>query len=324
MKRILTLILLFTITLFYKIDTQAALTPPSVYNYSFEYDSTAGEFQFKDGTNSYTPEFTRTADGAFFNYQYIGDGDGLLPFEVNLRFNRSNTSWTLGTTGYIATDTKIGADTTVGNISKYDFNFENNTSKDYKIFFDVSSSLGTRIIELFYNNTIFGRSNFIIIFDNISLNSLINNSHSILRTRAFTTSSIMYFDGFYLQDLGQSAAYTAGEQSTTAFQDGFTAGFGEGYLKGVIEDNAYALGYARGLLEGSDMETGSSLLILIVAVIGFVMMIFGFTTKRGIFNLLSVAAFIVLGTLLVQFVGFVIIAIGLVFINVYYAFFGDL
>jgi hypothetical protein len=72
------------------------------------------------------------------------------------------------------------------------------------------------------------------------------------------------------------------------------------------------------------METGSSLLILIVALIGFVMMIFGFTTKRGIFNLLSVAAFVVLGTLLVEFVGFIIITIGLVIINIYYAFFGDI
>jgi hypothetical protein len=108
------------------------------------------------------------------------------------------------------------------------------------------------------------------------------------------------------------------------YDDGFDVGYDEGFDDGVESDTSYAVGYALGLSEGEDMETGSSLLILIVALIGFVMMIFGFTTKRGIFNLLSVGAFVVLGTLLVQFVGFVIIAIGLVLINIYYAFFGDL
>jgi hypothetical protein len=63
---------------------------------------------------------------------------------------------------------------------------------------------------------------------------------------------------------------------------------------------------------------------LVVAAIGFIMMIFGFTTKRGIFNLLSVGAFVVLGAMLSAYIGFIIIAIGLVIVNVYYAFWGDL
>jgi hypothetical protein len=113
-------------------------------------------------------------------------------------------------------------------------------------------------------------------------------------------------------------------QQNNAYIEGYDDGYDEGFDDGVASDTSYALGYALGLSEGEDMETGSSLLILIVALIGFVMMIFGFTTKRGIFNLLSVGAFVVLGTLLVEFVGFVIIAIGLVLINIYYAFFGDL
>jgi hypothetical protein len=137
---------------------------------------------------------------------------------------------------------------------------------------------------------------------------------------------LLYNDWFYNSIYDQG--FTDGELSSEAYANGFTAGYevgyGDGYTDAVEEDNAYALGFAKGLLEGTDMETGSSLLILIVAFIGFVMMIFGFTTKRGIFNLLSVGAFVVLGTLLVQFVGFVIIAIGLVLINIYYAFFGDL
>jgi hypothetical protein len=322
MKKIYTLLLLFTITLFYSIPTQAALTPPTSFDYSFVYDATDGEFQFKDGTNSYTPEFTRTADGIYFNYEYIGDGNGLLPFEVTLRFNRSNTSWTLGTTGYIATDTKIGSDGTVGSLRKYSHLFNNTTNNDYVFYMDNVSLLGFSFAYAFrtYRNNII-ESGFTSYIQRTVFSKFWISSKSSFRIEHFQNdSNAHYLDAFYLEDLGTSQAV----QSTTAYDSGFTAGFGDGYQQAVLEDNAYALGYARGLLEGEDMETGSSLLILIVALIGFVMMIFGFTTKRGIFNLLSVGAFVVLGTLLVQFVGFVIIAIGLVLINIYYAFFGEL
>ena len=102
----------------------------------------------------------------------------------------------------------------------------------------------------------------------------------------------------------------------------------DGYATGLQDNTAYVqgynVGYTDGLVEGTDMETGSSILIFVVAAIGFIMMIFGFTTRRGIFNLLSVGAFVVLGAMLAQYIGFIIIAIGLVIINVYYAFWGDL
>jgi uncharacterized protein YcfL len=64
--------------------------------------------------------------------------------------------------------------------------------------------------------------------------------------------------------------------------------------------------------------------ILIFTIIGFTLMIFGFTSRRRLFNLLSIGAFVVLGFLLIEFVGFIIILFGLIFINVYYTFFGDL
>jgi hypothetical protein len=135
-------------------------------------------------------------------------------------------------------------------------------------------------------------------------------------------SEMDYYYNLWQQNNAYIEGYNDGYDD--GFDDGFDDGYDEGFDDGVASDTSYAVGYALGLSEGEDMETGSSLLILIVALIGFVMMIFGFTTKRGIFNLLSVGAFVVLGTLLVQFVGFVIIAIGLVLINIYYAFFGDL
>jgi hypothetical protein len=121
---------------------------------------------------------------------------------------------------------------------------------------------------------------------------------------------------------GFTDGYTDGFND--GYTDGFTDGYDDGFDDGVASDTSFAVGYALGLSQGADMETGSSLLILIVALIGFILMIIGFITKRGIFNLLSTGAFIVLGGLLVEFVGFIIIAIGLVLINIYYAFFGNI
>jgi hypothetical protein len=98
-----------------------------------------------------------------------------------------------------------------------------------------------------------------------------------------TTSSIQN----YLNDFLLNNAYIEGYDDgfEVGYDDGFDVGYDEGFDDGVASDTSYAVGYALGLSEGEDMETGSSLLILIVALIGFVMMIFGFTTKRGIFNL---------------------------------------
>ncbi|MEX0595462.1 MAG: hypothetical protein WD512_03100, partial [Candidatus Paceibacterota bacterium] len=311
MKKLYLLLIMLGLFALPGITTQAALTPPSLFDYSFAYNATDGEFQFSDGVDTYTPEFTRTADGIHFNYVYIGDGDGLLPFEITLIFNRSNTLWSLGTTGYIATDTKIGSDNTVGTtFNKASAFFNNTTSNDFYVYLDyVSVGAGINmLITDKYNNIYFSnQSN--ERYNHPSQNQLLKTFIPSNNNISFFSSSVpsalqRYIDAFYLQNSNTSPAFIAGQESTTSYQNGFTAGFGEGYLTGVMEDNAYALGYARGLLEGSDMETGSSLFILIVGAIGFIMMIFGFTTKRGIFNLLSVAAFVVLGGVLAEYVAF--------------------
>jgi len=318
MKKLYLLLLMFSIFALPSITTQAALTPPTIWDYGFFYNGT--NFVFSDGTTTYTPEFTRTADGVYWNYTWTGDANGLLPFEITLTFNRSNTSWTLGTTGYIATDTKIGSDnTTPATISKVYLKLNNTTDDDYFLYLDRSSDVNTTMI-LSYNSK--NQESFGI--------GVYSASNPFVKVTSFAqyqmeyynpnTLSARYFDAFYLENLGTSPAV----QSTTAYESGYDDGFGDGYLTGVAEDNAYAIGYAKGLIDGGDMETGSSILIFVVAAIGFIMMIFGFTTRRGIFNLLSVGAFVVLGAMLAQYIGFIIIAIGLVIINVYYAFWGDL
>ena len=237
-------------------------------------------------------------------------------------------------------------------------NFGNNNNNFYIRFNSKSNILGTLAVGLgngtinnvlaVYNNQNVNIDN---IFKNYSVLSNITTAASDINVIRFnftsgtTTNDFLDLDNIYvinLNSLGLSLtkesldyyyhlwkennAYIQGYDDgyDVGFDDGFDDGYDEGFDDGVASDTSYAVGYALGLSEGEDMETGSSLLILIVALIGFVMMIFGFTTKRGIFNLLSVGAFVVLGTLLVQFVGFVIIAIGLVLINIYYAFFGEL
>jgi hypothetical protein len=160
----------------------------------------------------------------------------------------------------------------------------------------------------------------------ITIERYFSNPYAInLTTLGINDLSKQILDHYYtIWDSNNAYIQGYDDGFEVGYDDGFDVGYDDGFDDGVASDTSYAVGYALGLSEGEDMETGSSLLILIVALIGFVMMIFGFTTKRGIFNLLSVGAFVVLGTLLVQFVGFVIIAIGLVLINIYYAFFGDL
>ena len=310
------------------LSVNAALTPPASYDYSFAYNTTDGEFQFSDGTDTYTPEFTRTADGVYWNYTWTGDADGLLPFEVTLTFNRSNTSWTLGTTGYIATDTKIGSDNTVGTVPgpKIYLKYNNNYTNDYQSFIDVSSNASNFVFQFNINTLIYitNRSGpfFVVSDTQFLINSFVPSFSNVEFFRS-NLSAALYLDAFYLKDLGQSAAYTAGVESTTAFQEGYEEGYGFGYQAGVEEDNAYSLGYAKGLQEGQDMETGSSIIVLVLALMAFAMMLFGFTSKRRIFNLFASGLFIALGAILFEYPAFIIVTIGLVIVNVYYTFVSD-
>ena len=118
-----------------------------------------------------------------------------------------------------------------------------------------------------------------------------------------------------------------GEASTEAYASGFDAGYTSGYNTGysdaVTEDNAYSLGYALGLSEGQDMETGSSIIVLVLAALSFGFMIFGFSSKKRIFNLFAAGLFIALGGLMVEYPAFIIISIGFLIFNIWYTFASD-
>lgn len=109
--------------------------------------------------------------------------------------------------------------------------------------------------------------------------------------------------------------------------NGYDQGNLDGYAEGLGDNTAYVqgynVGYTDGLTEGVDMETGSSIIVLVLAIMAFALMLFGFASKRRIFNLFASGLFIALGGILFEYPAFIIVTIGLVIVNVYYTFVSD-
>jgi hypothetical protein len=128
--------------------------------------------------------------------------------------------------------------------------------------------------------------------------------------------------------LNLTAIFGAGNEPDETTMDGFYAAYEE-YLEylyvccTVFENQtiSYEVYYFDDGVSSEIEQLGS---ILIFTLIGFTLMIFGFVSKRRIFNLLSIGAFVVLGVLLAEFTGFLVIVFGLVVLNLYYTFLGDL
>jgi hypothetical protein len=326
MKKLITLLLLFTITLFYSIPTQAYTINDLDVEIAQLNNLTLRELfidnqliengDFNDGLTNFT---RARADGSVSNSIYS--------FTATLQFGRIIEilpTFTSANSYYAVA--KVKSSSNLVSLSR------NSNSGTGNFGFHSGSNLFETLsgiwIPLSTTDNLSVKDSRTIGFDTVEVDFLYAYDLTDLGLTSLTISVLNYwfneFERINIFIEGYNEGILASEAYANGFTAGYEVGYGDGYQDAVEEDNAYALGFAKGLLEGTDMETGSSLLILIVALIGFVMMIFGFTTKRGIFNLLSVGAFVVLGTLLVQFVGFVIIAIGLVLINIYYAFFGDL
>jgi hypothetical protein len=302
MKKLITLLLLFTITLFYSIPTQAYTIPT---NYEVIPGLTLTDLFDNNVIAPTTSGWTATGQ----NISIVNDRLNIVANSSGPKVLSRNFTFVSGDLYYFRIDySKLSA---AG-------------STFHRVFF------GSNQATLINNNTVI--NNFYIFYTNPSSGTLfqyiwyplnandestIGNIYIINITNLGLTANTDFIEQYY-QDYKAYINYTEG------YDDGELDGYADGLQDNTAYVKGYNVGYTDGLLGGSDMETGSSLLILIVALIGFVMMIFGFTTKRGIFNLLSVAAFVVLGGLLIEFVGFIIITFGLVLINIYYAFFGEL
>jgi hypothetical protein len=217
-------------------EVSAALTEPSSYDYAYKYDAVSETFlAFGDGSPQYSSiPFTRTADGAYYNYSYTGtggSGQGSWPFEITMTFNRSTTNWDTALGGYepYAT-TYIGSNNSVGAISyKISFEFDNNTSHDYKLKIDISST--SAFSSSFYqtiSNYTYGYYDSLQYFTKDSYNSIYIPAFSNVKLYRNYTSDSIYFNAWYLQDLGVSDAYTNGYDygNSIGYEDGYADGLG--------------------------------------------------------------------------------------------------
>jgi hypothetical protein len=199
-------------------EVYGALTPPTSYDLNYQYSSSIGGFTL--GTSSvgdYYVGYNRTPDGVYYNYTttitHNSHVDSLLPegLEITMTFNRSNTNWFNTGSLYYPEDTKIGSDNTVGSIDfKVSLTFNNQTSKDYRLHFDISSTLAARDYRFFYNTNTYGYDGERYTLSNSTLNRIYIPALTSLQIRTANLTQLQYFDAWYLQDLGLSDAYQQG------------------------------------------------------------------------------------------------------------------
>ncbi len=203
-------------------ETRASLTAPTGYEIGYLYydnPSPAPDFwalNFPGNTSYQDPGYTRTADGSYYNYTHIFSkaNYSALPYGLTITniFNRSNTSWTATGTGlFYPTDNKIGSDATVGTLAnKVYLNVDNQTNKNYTLYFDISSTTAFRYYKHVINNVdTYGLGQGFAL-DNTLLNRFYLPAYSTLTIYSISSASSMYFDAWYLDDLGVSSAYNNG------------------------------------------------------------------------------------------------------------------
>jgi hypothetical protein len=217
------------------LNTQALLTAPTSYNYRYSQTSTDSVYRLRTSTSTIkTPTYTATYSGIESYYAYSTEFEIITGFNVFQYFNYSNSSWADTSTGYVPTS-PIGSDNSVGMISnKVNFVFSNNTSSDYILSFDRSSSGNTPFYFINYNYFVAGGIyDAVMMAGNENLNRIIIPSYYRVELYVQDISSAQYLDAWYLINLGLSNA--------------FDAGFDDGYDAGLLDTDGYALGYQDGL-----------------------------------------------------------------------------
>jgi hypothetical protein len=231
------------------IQTQAALTAPTSYDYSFQYNG----FEYvytTSGGHTVAPTsvalFDRTPDSTYFNYTHTFSNSGShsnptnfnFPqgLDITMTFNRSNTSWTDSSptfTGYYATENKIGSNNTVGSVRKTYLQFDNQTNKDYYLYLDFSSSAGNLGLEYTIDTYRIGREDntisWIILNTSLAFHYIPAFSNVIIHQASVTFAT--YFDAWYLKDLGVSEAWQQGYDAGNSI--GISNGFTSGYQTGL-------------------------------------------------------------------------------------------
>ena len=206
------------------LDANASLTAPASYDFGYVYSGSVQQYVSSNGTSPTSIAlFTRTTDGAYYNYSHTFSNLGShsntanydLPvgLDITMTFNRSNTSWTDASptyTGYYPTENKIGSNTSVGSISsKVYLQFDNQTNKNYSLFLDTSSTTIEHWTFEYNDIPNYGRFGGIQIAVT-ELNRFYIPAYTKTELYRSSTSSSTYLDAWYLLDLGVSASYDAG------------------------------------------------------------------------------------------------------------------
>ena len=205
-----------------ELPVQAALTAPASWTYKYTNQDFPG-YKLRSTTAVIsTPAYTRTVDGAYYNY--TNTSTITTGLQVTQTHNRSNTTWYDNAGTYIPNDTKIGSNNTVGSLSKFYYKFDNQTNKDYLLYLDFSSTTGD--VNIFVNHEYDDLE-----YDTYDTTTLFNaGAYSKWYIPSYTkveftqnlSSNLRYFDAWYLLDLGVSASYDSG------YDDGEEIGYIDG------------------------------------------------------------------------------------------------
>jgi hypothetical protein len=267
---------------FYNVD--ASLTAPSDYDFGYTY-STLYNLQIlrtKDGVLDTKPAFTRTTDGAYYNYEwtsefnahYSGDDvDSIVPdgMIIQMIFNRSNTTWFHDSLQglYVPSENKIGSDNTVGTAVKFSFEFNNQTNRDYFLNFDMSSTGGTNLAFYIYK----GANEYQIDSggSNATFHRVYIPAYTKVKLQTGSTTGAYYFDAWYLKDLGVSNTWNEGYDE--GYIDGENAVIASGGLQGIIE------GVFEGIVAIFGIEIFNGVTLGAVALFPLVITLFVFVMK---------------------------------------------
>jgi hypothetical protein len=219
------------------LNTHAALSAPGTYHINYRYNATTGTYHLGNtsiGSNDNDRMvYTRTTDSTYFNYTSTANStthSHRIPngFSITHTFNRSNTSWISMVGGYRPVDTKIGSNSSVGDVLKNEFIFDNQTANDYILYFDRSSSGGAFYYTNYYDAFIYGGYyDLTYLAGSSNLNILYVPALTKFTMKVIQSSNADYFDAWYLRDLGTSLSYNTG------YDAGYDAGEAQGYADGL-------------------------------------------------------------------------------------------
>jgi hypothetical protein len=233
-----------SLTTAHELPVQAALTAPTDWDFKYTNEDFPG-YKIRSTTDVITiPNYTRTTSGSY--YDYTNTSTIITGLEITQTFNRSTTSWYLnGITDddFIPSSSSIGSDSTVGTLEKNILTIVNDTPYDYRFYLDISSSPSDRSYTMYYNLEPFGHY-----YDNHTIISWDFNTFYVpaFNTTILTSensSRALYFDAWYLQNLGYNSAYDAAYNE--GYDDGSTDGYNNGYEVGY--DAGEDIGYSAGL-----------------------------------------------------------------------------